>query len=64
LAEIAFTATRISRPRGSGLAVSKSISASAVSIGSDFLYPTAFMLVVSIWWRHLTVALARIWQVL
>jgi hypothetical protein len=48
---MAFTATRISRLRGSGLAVSKSISASAASIGSDFFYPTAFMLMVSFCWR-------------
>src|SRR5450432_2216018 len=33
----------MSRPRGSGFAVSKSIKASAASIGSDFLYPTAFI---------------------
>src|SRR5438876_489327 len=33
----------MSRPFGSGLAVSKSISESAASMGSDFLYPTAFM---------------------
>jgi hypothetical protein len=43
LAEIAFTATRMSRPFGSGLAVSKSIKASAASIGSDLVYPTAFI---------------------
>jgi hypothetical protein len=41
--EIAFTATLMSRPLGSCFAVSKSISASAASIGSDFLYPTAFI---------------------
>src|SRR5258706_5687526 len=33
----------MSRPFGSGFAVSKSISASAASMGRDFLYPTAFM---------------------
>jgi hypothetical protein len=43
LAEIAFTATLISRPLGSGFTVSKSISESASSTGSDFLYPTAYM---------------------
>jgi hypothetical protein len=36
LADIALTATRMSRPVGSGLAVSKSNKASAASIGSDF----------------------------
>src|ERR1700682_1197978 len=36
----------MSRPFGSGFAVSKSIKASAASIGSDFLYPTAFMAVL------------------
>src|SRR6202011_924774 len=39
----AFTATRMSRPFGSGLAASKSIRASAASMERDFLYPTAFM---------------------
>jgi hypothetical protein len=43
LTEIAFTATRISRPFGSGFASSKSISEFASSIGSDCRYPTAFM---------------------
>src|ERR1700687_6206551 len=33
----------MSRPRGSGFAVSKSISEFASSMASDFLYPTAFM---------------------
>src|SRR5436190_7136681 len=33
----------MSRPFGSGFAASKSISESAASIGSDFLYPTAFI---------------------
>src|SRR5258708_7938246 len=37
----------MSRPLGSGLAVSKSISEFASSIGSDFRYPTAFIPVVS-----------------
>src|SRR5882757_8484768 len=36
----------MSRPRGSGFAASKSIKASAASIGRDFLYPTAFMVVL------------------
>jgi hypothetical protein len=49
LAEIAFTVTRMSRPFGSGFAASKSISASLSSIGSDFLYPTAFMWRFSCW---------------
>src|SRR4030081_3345900 len=33
----------MSRPRGSGFAASKSIKASAASMGRDFLYPTAFI---------------------
>src|SRR3978361_972510 len=33
----------MSRPLGSGLAASKSNSASAASMGRDFLYPTAFI---------------------
>src|SRR4029077_21184077 len=33
----------MSRPFGSGFSVSKSIRASLASIGSDFLYPTAFI---------------------
>src|ERR1700674_4522689 len=33
----------MSRPFGSGLAVSKSIRASAASMGRDFLYPMAFI---------------------
>src|SRR5712671_4770495 len=56
----------MSRPRGSGLAVSKSISESASSTGSDFLYPTAFMPVVSKYGaiaHGLIVAPAHFWQV-
>src|SRR4030088_154636 len=37
----------MSWPAGSGFAVSKSITASAASTGSDFLYPTAFIWRVS-----------------
>jgi hypothetical protein len=33
----------MSRPVVTGFAASKSISASAASMGSDFLYPTAFI---------------------
>src|SRR5579872_7172986 len=40
---MALTATRMSRPFASGFAASKSIRASACSIPSDFLYPTAFI---------------------
>src|ERR1700679_4118576 len=36
---MALTATRMSRPLGSGLVASKSIRASASAIGRDFLYP-------------------------
>ena len=62
----AFTATRMSRPFGSGLAISKSTSESAASIGSDFWYPTAFMpgLRGGRLPAILPVALASFWQVL
>src|SRR6266481_5368821 len=43
----------MSRPRGSGFAVSKSMREFASSMGSDFLYPTAFMPVVSLRWCSL-----------
>jgi hypothetical protein len=48
LAEMASTATRISRPFGSGFAVSKSRRASLSSIDSDFWYPTAFIAVLPV----------------
>src|ERR1700723_102576 len=45
---MAFPATRISRPFGSGFAVSKSRRASLSSIDSDFWYPTAFIAVLPV----------------
>jgi hypothetical protein len=64
LAEIAFTATRMSRPFGSGMAASKSTSASLSSIGSDFWYPTAFILFSLGNSRGINCHLASTWQVL